>query len=65
MLPRRMSADRMPAGRCHGPLAAVSDCEQCDSFSQPVIRREHPVAAMPVHPPRRGEFSEPVQELKR
>ena len=55
----------MPAGRCRGPLADVLDCERCDSFSQPVIRWEHAVVAMPVLPRRRHEIGVPVEELKR
>ena len=55
----------MPAGRGVAPLADVPDRECRDGPSQLVIRRKHPVVAMPVLPRRRDEIGEPVQELKR
>ena len=36
-----------------------------DCWPELVIRRKHPVVAMPVLPRRRDEVGEPVQELKR
>jgi hypothetical protein len=53
------------AGRGLALLADVPDRECRDGFSQPVIRRKHPVVAMPVLPRRRDEIGEPVEELKR
>ena len=46
-------------------LADVTDCQRRDGPPQLVIRRKHPVVAMPVLPRRRHEIGEPVEELKR
>jgi hypothetical protein len=43
----------MPAGRDLALLTDVCDRECRDGFSQPVVRRKHPVVAMPVLPRRR------------
>ena len=55
----------MSAGRDLALLTDVCDRECRDGFSQPVIRGEHTVVAMPVLPRRRHELGEPVEELKR
>ena len=55
----------IPTGRGLALLADVADRECRDGFSQPVIRRKHPVIPMPVLPRRRDEIGEPIQELKR
>ena len=44
-------------------LADVTDCQRRDGPPQLVIRRKHPVVAMPVLPRRRHEIGEPVEEL--
>ena len=55
----------MPTGRGLLPLADVPDRERSDGFSQPMIRGEHAVVAMPMLPRRRDEIGQPVQKLKR
>jgi hypothetical protein len=55
----------MPAGRGIAPLADIPDGERRDGPPEPVIRRKHPVVAMPVLPRRRDEIDQPVEELKR
>ena len=55
----------MPAGCGVLPLADVADRERRDGPPELVIRRKHPVVAMPVLPRRRDEIRKPVQELKR
>jgi hypothetical protein len=55
----------MPAGRGVAPLADVPNRERRDGPPELVIRRKHPLVAMPVLPRRRAEIGEPVQELKR
>ena len=60
-----MTVAPMPAGRDLAPLADVPDGEGRDGRPELVIRRKHPVIAMPVLPRRRHEISEPVKELKR
>jgi hypothetical protein len=54
-------------GRRRGipPLADVPDRERRDGPPQLVIRRKHPVVAMPVLPRRRDEIGESIEELKR
>lgn len=54
----------MPARRGIAPLADIPDGGRRDSFAQPVIRREHPVKAMPVLAWRRDEIIEPVGSTK-
>jgi hypothetical protein len=46
-------------------LADVADGVRCDSFSQPVIRRELATIAMPVFSRRWHKIGEPVQEVRR
>ncbi len=55
----------MAAGRGVAPLADVPDRERRDGPPELVIRRKHPVVAMPVLARRRDEIGEPVKELKR
>jgi len=43
-------------------LADVPDRERRDGGPELVIRRKHPVVAMPVLPRRRDEIGEPVEE---
>jgi hypothetical protein len=49
-VPRGVTVTPMPAGHDLAPLADVPDGQCRDGFSQPVIRRRHPVVAMPVLP---------------
>jgi hypothetical protein len=58
---------RSERGRRRGipPLADVPDRERRDGPPQLVIRRKHPVVAMPVLPRRRDEIGESIEELKR
>ena len=60
-----MTVAPMPAGRGLALLANVADGQRRDGPPQLVIRRKHPVVAMPVLPRRRDELGEPVEELKR
>ena len=60
-----MTVAPMPAGRGLALLANVADGQRRDGPPQLVIRRKHPVVAMPVLPRRGREIGEPVQELKR
>ena len=53
------------AGRGLALLTDVCDRECRDGFAQLVVRRKHPVVAMPVLPRRRDELGEPVEKLKR
>ena len=62
---RSVTVAPMPAGRGVAPLADVPDRERRDGPPELVIRRKHPVVAMPVLPRRRDEIGEPVEELKR
>jgi len=62
---RGLSAGRMPASHGTARLADVPYCQRRDGPPQLVIRRKHPVVAMPVLPRRRDEIGEPVEELKR
>ena len=55
----------MPAGHGLALLADVADRQRRDGPPELVIRRKHPVVAMPVLPRRRDEIGEPVEELKR
>jgi hypothetical protein len=55
----------MPAGHGLAPLADIPDRERRDGPPQIVIRRKHPVIAMPVLPRRRDEIRQTVEELKR
>jgi len=59
-----MTVAPMPAGRGLALLANVADGQRRDGPPQLVIRRKHPVVAMPVLPRRGREIGEPVQELK-
>ena len=54
----------MPAGRGVAPLADVPDRQRRDGFSQLVIRRKHPVIAVPVLPRRRDEVRQTIEKLK-
>ena len=56
---------RMPAGTGVAWLADVPDRERRDGFPQPVIRRKHPVVAMPVLPRRWDEIGQAIEKLKR
>jgi hypothetical protein len=60
-----MRSAGMPTGHSLGPLADIADRERRDGFSQPVVRSEYSVIAMPMLPRRRDEIGEPVKELKR
>ena len=60
-----MSADRMPTSRGITRLADIPDRERGDGGPELVIRGEHPVIAMPVHPRWRHEIGQPVEEAKR
>jgi len=62
---RGITVAPMPAGRGLLPLADVPDRERSDGFSQPMIRGEHAVVAMPMLPRRRDEIGQPVQKLRR
>ena len=62
---RGLSAGRMPASHGTARLADVPYCQRRDGPPQLVIRRKHPVIAMPVLPRRRHEIGEPVEKLKR
>jgi hypothetical protein len=55
----------MPTGHSLAPLADVPDGQRRDRGPELVIRRKHPVVAMPVLARRRHEIGEPVEELKR
>ena len=63
--PRGATAGRLPTGHSFAPLADVADRERRDGGPELVVRREHPVVAMPVLPRRRDELGEPVEELER
>ena len=54
----------MPARFGIAALADISDGGRRDSFAQTVIRREHPVKAVPVLAWRRDEIGEPVGSSK-
>ena len=56
--PRGATIARMPAGTGVAWLADVPDRERRDGFPQPVIRRKHPVVAMPVLPRRWDEIGQ-------
>jgi len=58
------TAGRMPTGHSLAPLADVPDGQRRDGGPELVIRRKHPVVAMPVLARRRHEIGEPVEELK-
>ena len=62
---RGVTAAAMPAGHGLALLADVADRQRRDGPPELVIRRKHPVIAMPVLPRRRHEVGEPVEELKR
>jgi hypothetical protein len=51
------------AGSGVAPLADVPDRHHRDGFSQLVIRRKHPVIAMPVLPRRRDKVRQTIEEL--
>ena len=53
----------MPAGRGVLPLADVADRERRDGPPELVIRRKHPVVAMPVLARRRDEIGQPVVSM--
>ncbi len=60
---RGLPAGRMPAGRGIAPLADVPDRQRRDGPPQLVIRRKHPVIAMPVLPRRRDKVRQTIEEL--
>ena len=62
---RNAGIARMPAGRGLAPLADIPDSEPGHGRPEPVIRRKHPMVAMPMLPRRRHEIGEPVEKLKR
>ena len=62
---RGMLASPMPAGHGLALLADNPDRQRRDGGPELVIRRKHPVVAMPVLPRRRDEIGEPLQKLKR
>jgi hypothetical protein len=62
---RGMSAVRVSACRGISPLADIPDRQRRDGSPQPVIRRKHPVVAVPVLARRRYEVSQTIEELKR
>ena len=55
-----MNVVPIPAGRGIAPRADVPDRQRGDGFAEPVIRRKHPVIAMPVLPRRRDEIGQAV-----
>jgi hypothetical protein len=55
----------IPTGRGLALRANVANRQRRDGFSQPVVRREYSVIAMPMLPRRRDEIGQPVQKLKR
>jgi hypothetical protein len=55
-----MTVVPIPAGRGIAPRADVPDRQRGDGFAEPVIRRKHPVIAMPVLPRRRDEIGQAV-----
>ena len=59
-----MTVAPMPAGRGLALLANVADGQRRDGPPQLVIRRKHPVVAMPVLPRRGHEIGQAVQKLK-
>ena len=63
---RGLSACLMPASHGTAPLADVPDCHRRDGPPQLVIRRKHPVIAMPVLPRRRDKVRQsiPIQRRK-
>ena len=63
--PRGVTVARMPAGTGIVQFGNVPDGQCRDGPPQLVIRRKHPVVAMPVLPRRRDEIRQTVEELKR
>ena len=61
---RGVTVAPMPAGHSLAPLADIPDGQRRDGGPELVIRRKHPVIAMPVLPRRRDEIGEPVEDLK-
>ena len=61
--PRGATVVSIPTVHSLPLLADVTDCQRRDGPPQLVIRRKHPVVAMPVLPRRRHEIGEPVEEL--
>ena len=59
-----MTVAPMPAGRGLALLANVADGQRRDGPPQLVIRRKHPVVAMPVLPRRGHEIGQTVHKLK-
>ena len=55
----------MPTGHSLAPLADVPDRQRRDGGPELVIRRKHPVVAMPVLPRRRDEVRQTIEKLKR
>ena len=60
---RTVTVTPMPAGRGISPLADVPDRQRRDGPPQLVIRRKHPVIAMPVLPRRRDKVRQTIEEL--
>jgi hypothetical protein len=54
----------MPAGRDLALLANVPNGECRDGPPELVIRRKHPVIAVPVLPRRRNKVRQTIEELK-
>jgi hypothetical protein len=61
---RGLSVGRMPAGRDLALLANVPNGECRDGPPELVIRRKHPVIAVPVLPRRRNKVRQTIEELK-
>jgi hypothetical protein len=62
---RNAGIARMPAGRGLAPLADIPDRERRDGPPELLIRRKHPVIAMPMLPRRRDKIGQTIEELKR
>jgi hypothetical protein len=54
-----------PTGRGLALFADVSDSERRDGSPQLVVRRKHPVVAVPMLPRRRDEIRQTIEKLKR
>ena len=63
--PRGATAGRMPTGHSLALLADDPDRQRRDGGPELVIRRKHPVVAMPVLPRRRDEVRQTIEKLKR
>jgi len=62
---RGVTVVSIPAGRGLALRANVANRQRRDGFSQPVVRREYSVIAMPVLPRRRHEVRQTIEKLKR